>query len=84
MSHSNQPRQLHLGLFLFSTGYHPAGWRLPESVTDGAFDPKFLQGVAQRLEAAKFDFFFLETRWHPVRICSINSRPRWLGWSHSP
>ncbi|MCU6795579.1 LLM class flavin-dependent oxidoreductase [Paenibacillus sp. WQ 127069] len=59
MSHSNQPRQLHLGLFLFSTGYHPAGWRLPESVTDGAFDPKFLQGVAQRLEAAKFDFFFL-------------------------
>lgn len=53
------PRQLHLGLFLFSTGYHPAGWRLPEAVTDGAFDPKFLQRVAQRLEEAKFDFFFL-------------------------
>jgi FMN-dependent oxidoreductase (nitrilotriacetate monooxygenase family) len=52
-------RQMHLGLFLFSTGYHPAGWRLPEAVTDGAFDPKFLHGVAQRLEEAKFDFFFL-------------------------
>lgn len=52
-------RQLHLGLFLFSTGYHPAGWRLPESATDGAFDPKFLHRVAQRLEEAKFDFFFL-------------------------
>ncbi|MFB9273737.1 LLM class flavin-dependent oxidoreductase [Cohnella cellulosilytica] len=52
-------RQLHLGLFLFSTGYHPAGWRLPEAVADGAFDPKFLHRVAQRLEQAKFDFFFL-------------------------
>jgi len=52
-------RQLHLGLFLFSTGYHPAGWRLPEATTNGAFDPKFLHRVAQRLEEAKFDFFFL-------------------------
>ncbi|MFE5318017.1 LLM class flavin-dependent oxidoreductase [Paenibacillus sp. NPDC056579] len=58
-NHTNNDRQLHLGLFLFSTGYHPAGWRLPESVTDGAFDPKFLQSVAQKLEKAKFDFFFL-------------------------
>ncbi len=56
---SAQKRQLHLGLFLFSTGYHPAGWRLPEAVTDGAFDPKFLHRVARRLEEAKFDFFFL-------------------------
>jgi N-acetyl-S-(2-succino)cysteine monooxygenase len=55
----NQNRKLHLGLFLFSTGYHPAGWRLPEAVTDGAFDPKFLQRVAQKLEEGKFDFFFL-------------------------
>ncbi|MFD0712966.1 LLM class flavin-dependent oxidoreductase [Paenibacillus sp. GCM10027626] len=55
----NVKRQLHLGLFLFSTGYHPAGWRLPEARTDGAFDPKFLQGVAKKLEEAKFDFFFL-------------------------
>ncbi|NHN29733.1 LLM class flavin-dependent oxidoreductase [Paenibacillus sp. S3N08] len=55
----NSNRKLHLGLFLFSTGYHPAGWRLTESVADGAFDPKFLQRVAQRLEEAKFDFFFL-------------------------
>lgn len=58
-SQQQQKRQLHLGLFLFSTGYHPAGWRLPEAVTDGAFDPKFLQQVAKRLEEAKFDFFFL-------------------------
>ncbi|NOU92033.1 NtaA/DmoA family FMN-dependent monooxygenase [Paenibacillus sp. LMG 31456] len=59
MSHK---RQLHLGLFLFSTGYHPAGWRLPEAVTDGAFDPQFLYRVAAKLEEAKFDFFFLGDR----------------------
>lgn len=52
-------RELHLGLFLFSTGYHPAGWRLPEAVTDGAFDPGFIKRVVRRLEEAKFDFFFL-------------------------
>jgi FMN-dependent oxidoreductase (nitrilotriacetate monooxygenase family) len=56
---SQKKRQLHLGLFLFATGYHPAGWRLPEARTDGAFDPKFLHKVAQTLEKAKFDFFFL-------------------------
>lgn len=58
MSQSKK-RQLHLGLFLFGTGYHPAGWRLPEARTDGAFDPKFLHKTAQSLEKAKFDFFFL-------------------------
>ncbi|WP_409344619.1 LLM class flavin-dependent oxidoreductase [Paenibacillus sp. MBLB4367] len=56
---SKPKRQLHLGLFLFATGYHPAGWRLPEARTDGAFDPKFLREVAQKLEKAKFDYFFL-------------------------
>ncbi|RXZ80990.1 LLM class flavin-dependent oxidoreductase [Paenibacillaceae bacterium] len=56
---STSKRQLHLGLFLFSTGYHPAGWRLPEAVTDGAFDNSFLKRVVQKLEQAKFDFFFL-------------------------
>lgn len=55
-------RQMHLGLFLFATGYHPAGWRLPEAVADGAFDPEFLKQVAQKLERAKFDFFFLGDR----------------------
>ncbi|WJH35814.1 LLM class flavin-dependent oxidoreductase [Paenibacillus sp. CC-CFT747] len=57
-----QRRQLHLGLFLFGTGYHPAGWRLPEGRTDGAYDPQFLRETAQKLEKAHFDFFFLGDR----------------------
>ncbi|SDD17014.1 alkanesulfonate monooxygenase [Paenibacillus sp. UNCCL117] len=56
---SQTKRQLHLGLFLFATGYHPAGWRLPEARTDGAFDPGFLHSTIRSLEKAKFDFFFL-------------------------
>ncbi|MFP2897631.1 LLM class flavin-dependent oxidoreductase [Corallococcus sp. 4LFB] len=56
---SRQPRQLHLGLFLFAAGYHPAGWRLPEARSDGAFDARFLQQIARKLERARFDFFFL-------------------------
>ena len=59
---SSKKRQLHLGLFLFGTGYHPAGWRLPEGRTDGAYDPQFLKEVAQKVEKAKFDFFFLGDR----------------------
>ncbi len=55
-------RQLHLGFFLFASGYHPAGWRLPEARTDGAFDPNFLHDIARKLERAKFDFFFLGDR----------------------
>jgi N-acetyl-S-(2-succino)cysteine monooxygenase len=48
-----------LGLFLFATGYHPAGWRLPEARADGAQDPDFLRQIAQTVERARFDFFFL-------------------------
>ncbi|QJD85976.1 LLM class flavin-dependent oxidoreductase [Cohnella herbarum] len=59
---SKPQRQLHLGLFLFSTGYHPAGWRLPEARADGSFDPRFFIEVVQKLERAKFDFFFLGDR----------------------
>lgn len=55
-------RQLHLGYFLFGTGYHPAGWRLPEGKADGSYDIDFIVETAQKLEKAKFDFFFLGDR----------------------
>jgi FMN-dependent oxidoreductase (nitrilotriacetate monooxygenase family) len=53
------PRQIRLGLFLFATGYHPAGWRLADACADGAEDPGFLHRVAQTVEHGRFDFFFL-------------------------
>jgi FMN-dependent oxidoreductase (nitrilotriacetate monooxygenase family) len=51
--------KLRLGLFLFATGYHPAGWRLPQARADGAFAPAFLHEIARTAERGKFDFFFL-------------------------
>lgn len=56
---SEPASKLRLGLFLFAAGYHPAGWRLAEARADGAFDLAFLTHVAQTVERAKFDFFFL-------------------------
>jgi N-acetyl-S-(2-succino)cysteine monooxygenase len=53
------PKQIRLGLFLFATGYHPAGWRLPGARADGGQDPAFLHRVAQTVERGRFDFFFL-------------------------
>ncbi len=52
-------RPVRLGLFLFATGYHPAGWRLPEAEAAGATSPAFLHRIAQTVERAKFDYFFL-------------------------
>lgn len=52
-------KRVRLGLFLFATGYHPAGWRLPGARADGAHDPSFLHRVAQTVERGRFDFFFL-------------------------
>ncbi len=52
-------KQLHLGFTIWPTGFHPAGWRLPQSKTDGNSDADFLKKMAQKAEAAKFDFFFI-------------------------
>lgn len=52
-------RQLHLGIFLFSLGYHPGAWRLPDVDPRASHDPDFIAGIARKAEAAKFDFFFL-------------------------
>jgi FMN-dependent oxidoreductase (nitrilotriacetate monooxygenase family) len=55
-------RELHLGLMFWAGGTHPAGWRMPSSKPDAAFDIEFLQYVTQLAEAAKFDFLFLGDR----------------------
>ncbi|MEO9339662.1 NtaA/DmoA family FMN-dependent monooxygenase [Mesorhizobium sp. SB112] len=56
MSHN---RELHLGFTIWPTGFHPAGWRLPEARTDGNSNPKLLIEMAQLAERGKMDFFFI-------------------------
>jgi FMN-dependent oxidoreductase (nitrilotriacetate monooxygenase family) len=55
-------RALHLGYMYWSNGTHPAGWRYPGAEHSRAFDVDHFVGLAQRAEAAKFDFFFFGDR----------------------
>ncbi|WP_158808899.1 LLM class flavin-dependent oxidoreductase [Beijerinckia sp. L45] len=52
-------RQLHLGAFMRPVSIHTGAWRYPGAYPDANFNFKHLKHFAQRLEAAKFDAFFL-------------------------
>lgn len=56
---SSPRRQLHFGIFLFSIGYHPGAWRLPDVDPAASHRPEFIASIARKAEAARFDFFFL-------------------------
>lgn len=59
---SKTRNHLRLGFSIWATGFHPAGWRLPEARHDGTFNPAFLREMAQLSERAKLDFFFIGDR----------------------
>lgn len=50
---------MHLGFTIWPSGFHPAGWRLPEAAADGYANASFLRQMAQTAERGKFDFFFI-------------------------
>jgi alkanesulfonate monooxygenase len=52
-------KQLHLGAFMRPVGIHTAWWRYPGAYPDANFNLKHLTGFIQKLEAAKFDAFFM-------------------------
>ncbi|MGW8815068.1 LLM class flavin-dependent oxidoreductase [Gordonia terrae] len=52
-------RQLHLNLFILSSGHHEAAWRHPSSTPERMFDPAFYTELARSAEAAAFDAVFL-------------------------
>jgi len=53
------PRQLHLGAFMRPVGIHTAWWRYPGAYPDANFNLKHLTSFIKKLEAAKFDAFFM-------------------------
>lgn len=55
----SRPRQLHLGAFMRPVTIHTGGWRYPGAVPDANFNLPLLKNLIQRLEAAKFDAFFM-------------------------
>ncbi len=52
-------RQLHLGAFMRPISIHTGAWRYPGAVPDGNFNLPLIKRMAQKLEAAKFDAFFM-------------------------
>ena len=54
-----QDRKLHLGAFMRPVSIHTAWWRYPGSAPDANFNFRHLARFAQKLEAGKFDAFFM-------------------------
>lgn len=56
----SEPRkQLHLGAFMRPIGIHTAWWRYPGGFPDANFNLDHLVRFARKLEAGKFDAFFM-------------------------
>lgn len=51
--------KLHLGAFIRPVSLHTGAWRYPGSYPDANFNFQHLVSFAQKLEAAKFDAFFM-------------------------
>ena len=54
-----QHRHLHLGAFMRPVSIHTGAWRYPGAHHDANFNFARIKHYAQRLEAAKFDAFFM-------------------------
>jgi FMN-dependent oxidoreductase (nitrilotriacetate monooxygenase family) len=52
-------KQLHLTAFMRPVSLHTGAWRYPGSYPDANFNLKHLKSFIQKLEAAKFDAFFM-------------------------
>jgi FMN-dependent oxidoreductase (nitrilotriacetate monooxygenase family) len=54
-----EKKQLHLGAFMRPVSLHTGAWRYPGAYPDANFNYKHIVSFAQKLEAAKFDAFFM-------------------------
>src|SRR5258707_12095147 len=52
-------RQLKLGAFMRPVSIHTGAWRYPGAIPDANFNFAALKSFIQKLEAAKFDAFFM-------------------------
>ena len=54
-----EKKQLHLGAFMRPVSLHTGAWRYPGSYPDANFNAQHIKTFIQKLEAAKFDAFFM-------------------------
>lgn len=59
MSESQGQRQLRLGAFMRPVSIHTGAWRYPGAYPDANFNFAHIKKFAQKLEAGKFDAFFM-------------------------
>lgn len=55
----SETRQLHFGAFMRPASIHTGAWRYPGAYRDANFNFRHLVDFARKLEAAKFDAFFM-------------------------
>ena len=55
----SEPKKLHLTAFMRPVSLHTGAWRYPGSYADANFNLAHLKSFIQKLEAAKFDAFFM-------------------------
>lgn len=55
----SKPKQLHLAAFMRPVSLHTGAWRYPGAYPDANFNLEHLTYFIQKLEAAKFDAFFM-------------------------
>ncbi len=71
-------RQLKLAAFMRPASIHPGAWRYPGAVPDANFNFATLKHCAQKLEAGKFDAFFMADH-----MAVLNLPPEALRRSHT-
>jgi alkanesulfonate monooxygenase len=59
MANSSNTRKLRLGAFMRPVSIHTGAWRYPGAFTDANFNFAHIKRFAQKLEAGKFDAFFM-------------------------
>ncbi|RIE01215.1 FMN-dependent monooxygenase [Cohnella faecalis] len=60
---SNTERQLHLNLFIMSTGHHEASWRHPDARPEAATDFQYYRDLARTAERGKMDSVFIAAKY---------------------
>jgi FMN-dependent oxidoreductase (nitrilotriacetate monooxygenase family) len=73
-----EKKQLHLTAFMRPVSLHTGAWRYPDSYPDANFNLKHLISFIQKLEAAKFDAFFMADH-----LAVLNMPPEALKRSHT-
>lgn len=69
-------RQLHLNLFLLSTGHHEASWRHPDASPQLATDFRYYERLARMAEQAKMDSIFIAEKYRLNKMTKYRVIPQ--------